>query len=348
MFTSQGLLPRIPSLDTPTFDTSFVNSSVNTGSKIKDLAEGALTEMRLGYEKDLAQANAQYATDFKTYQEKFSTLTVSANFARENIKEPQAQKAESIKRVALQVLGIGVIVTAALLTGGTIFALAAIPLAFLASRESYEIYLNHKKTSTLQEKIDAPGKLPVPKKREVSPYNPFQDLDLATTRRKVVRELSAYSLHQLANSPYTISQIVDYELLNEALGQTQKEAFYGKTIQLLKKAKQAEDNKNRCLAKIESEFKKAYSDFYTWKNEQQASLQERRMRIVVPPPVSNCDRRFCEYLVEKQRLPNDEQRFNILSVQLESDLNHEKEKAKMLVNSAYEKAIAILEVSYRK
>lgn len=265
-----------------TENRSFAASgTLNIGSAVKDLEDGALTSQKQAYNDRVASIREKFERDTTEYQTKFDLATTAADEAKNHIGEARKKRGIAVTALALTIIfGVGLLVAAAI-TLAPPLAFAAIPFIALAVPAIVATDHFRKIASRLNDTVRAPGRLVKPQ-LHLPAYYTDTDLELKQTRVSVQNRLAGMTLPELATSGYSKDKMVKYALLDHAkkMNPEERPEFYSRSIKLMQNYDAAAKEHLDHQSKIAAETARLNGELNAWARAQHANIeaQERVLR----------------------------------------------------------------------
>lgn len=261
-------ISSIPSPYQPHFAPVFTGSwvpLVENETVIKDYDDQYKTPMLQRHEEAVRVEEARYAQAKDDYAETFQDLSLKAVVAKDEIGSARVKKAIAITCVVATVIGAVGLLVAGTVTGMLPLIFAAIPFFVAIAPSAIATRATKQGVARLEREINAPYNLPVPQKW-LPTYFKQHDLDLKSSRFAAINKLAGMSLQDIANSRWTIQELIDYRLLDQTgkFSEDERSAFYGKSIRLINDCRDLKAYFAEEKAKVEDIFNTKMGELKGW------------------------------------------------------------------------------------
>lgn len=257
-----------------------VGVSLNVGTAIKDMPQGADTTMKRDHNFAVIQAKERFDAAEKQYENDFQLATQKATTASNAIGDARKKKIIAITILAASIIAIVGTAIALGVSGLWPVALIAVPFLMALVPTSYYTHLFRKLVSSLENDIQAPGLLPKPV-LTLPVYNPKQDLDLLQSRIDAQNILALGNLKQLAESKWSNDQITNYALLDRVtpISMDKRPQFYAKCIQLIDGFGLIMKQHTALKSQADHEFQKMDQALKEWKRDQDSYISSQEWTL---------------------------------------------------------------------
>lgn len=217
-----------------------IEKTLEIGIAVKDLQENQ-TQMKKDYLQEVQKVSAAHEIAMTQFQKDKAAATEQAYEKVRPIREQLAKISGKLRAmekdlVALMVLTGGIIAIAIIALPPLLFA--AIPIGIGMAGLTYSMVTKTIKQEELQKKmsLELQEALNISEPQLKLPsYDAAQNLDAKKNRDNALQRLVGVRLQDLANSPWSNNQIVQYALLDRVatLDERTRPLFYAKVIQLI-------------------------------------------------------------------------------------------------------------------
>jgi len=250
------------------------------GTAVKDLPEGAETDMKKSVALTASRVQQKFDADLHQYEEDIEVASTRAKQALDRIDGERTGKAIAVTLLVVSILAtIGAIVAAAA-TGILPLLFVAVPLIAVIAASSYYVHHFNTEIAQLKRDIASPSLLTKPVLNLPS-YDSAKDLDLEKSRTNAQNTIATMSLEAVAQSNWSTEQLRDYALLDRVtqLDEDSRPAFYAKCIELIHSYNKIAAERLNYLNSAESEHNRLWSELHRWKQDQEAYIRSQEMQV---------------------------------------------------------------------
>lgn len=279
-----GIIPTqiFPDFPLPQEESMEYRSALVVGSAIRDLEDGANTVMKRAVEEECGRLQEKHAADTSQFQLKLRGAQAEGARAALVVDKSRMYKGIAITLLVGAIVGLlSIIIVAAVTQIWPIF-FAAIPFSIAIAPTSYLTHIFRVRVASLEQTIAAPGSMRAPI-LQLPVYNPSEDLDLYSTRQRVMTSFVCRTLKELtevsARFPYDI--IIGYALLGRLVevGERKKSEFYQKCIDIIKLQRKINERQVLFHRKIRDEHSSCTAQLNTWKHREEGAIYREQAAL---------------------------------------------------------------------